>query len=120
MSVKAGQAHYVTASLQVVGLVALLLVPKGFQYQALERRRYGTDRDEVVLTWTPASHEAAKDRGWVNDQLDAIRCLDERWPLLLPRPHTLSPNLNRLVLGNRDNCLYHEIGGGYQDTRPGA
>ena len=74
----------VTVSLQVVGVVALLLVPKGFQYRALERCRYGAGRDEVILTWTPASHEASNDRGWVNDQLDVIRCLDEPWPLLLP------------------------------------
>jgi ribosomal protein S18 acetylase RimI-like enzyme len=110
----------VTASLQVVGVLALLLVPKGFQYRTLERSRYGAGRDEVVLTWTPASHEASGDRGWVDDQLDQVRYLDERWPMLTHRSRTQRPGLNRLVLGNRDNGLYHEISGGYQVTRAGS
>lgn len=66
---------YVTASLSVVGALALLLVPRGFQYRAIERERYGAGRDEVVLAWTPAGGEASADHGWVNDQLSRIRSL---------------------------------------------
>jgi hypothetical protein len=66
---------YVTASLSVVGALALLLVPRGFQYRAIERERYGAGRDEVVLAWTPAGREASADHGWVNEQLSCIRSL---------------------------------------------
>jgi ribosomal protein S18 acetylase RimI-like enzyme len=66
---------YVTVSLQVVGVVALLLVPKGFQLRALERDRYGAGRDEVVLAWSRAGQVASADRGWVNEQLGQIRSL---------------------------------------------
>jgi len=66
---------YVTASLQVIEVVAFLLVPAGFQFRALEPDRYGADRDEVILAWTPAGKEASADRGWVDDQLDQIRSL---------------------------------------------
>ena len=66
---------YVTASLQVVEAVALLLVPAGFQFRALELDRYGIGRDEVVLAWSSASREASADRGWVDDQLGGLRAL---------------------------------------------
>jgi len=66
---------YVTASLQVVEVVALLLVPAGFHFRALEPDRYGAGRDEVVLVWTPDGEERSTDRGWINDQLGEVRAL---------------------------------------------
>jgi ribosomal protein S18 acetylase RimI-like enzyme len=69
---------YVTASIQVVEVVALLLVPAGFHLRALEPDRYGDGRDEVVLAWTPQGDKRTTDRGWITDQLRQIRELQKR------------------------------------------